>query len=72
MDEQLVTRLRFALYRYGGHVPPCPGRPCECGFLAEWRAAQLPETFLDVAKIALLPELPPIIQVSAPRDQEKT
>jgi len=60
MDDQLVMRLRFALYRYGGHISPCPGRPCECGFLDEWRAAKLPETFADVARIAQLKELPPL------------
>lgn len=56
-ETDLLTRLRFALYRYGGHIPPCPGRPCECGFLAEWRAAKLPATALDALRIALLKPL---------------
>lgn len=52
MDE--ITRLRFALYRYGGHVPPCAGHPCECGFKAEWDAARLPADFGEVIRIAQL------------------
>jgi hypothetical protein len=58
-----INRLRFALYRFGGHIPPCPGRPCECGFKTEWDAADLPAIFGDVMRIAqlnaLVPELPP-------------
>lgn len=57
-DDPLVTRLRFALFRYGAHVEPCTGLPCKCGFLEEWKAAELPETIDDVARIALLRELP--------------
>jgi len=53
-----IDRLRFAIYQYGGHIPPCPGRPCECGFLAEWQFAELPATILDAAKIALLKPAP--------------
>ena len=51
------TRLRFAIYRYGGHVPPCSGRPCECGFKAEWDFAQLPATFGDAIDLMHLKEL---------------
>ena len=53
-----INQLRLALYQYGGHVLPCPGRPCECGFLAQWQAAQLPATLLDAARIALLNPAP--------------
>jgi len=54
MEHDLITRLRLALLKYGGHIQPCPGRPCECGFLAEWRAAALPELIGDVVRIAEL------------------
>lgn len=50
-------RLRFALYRYGGHVSPCPGRPCECGFKAEWDFAGLPATVGDAIDLLRLKEL---------------
>lgn len=33
--------LRDALRVYGGHVPPCVGRPCECGFRGAWERAGL-------------------------------
>lgn len=56
----LETRLKFALYRYGDHYSTCPRDPCNCGFSAEWDAAALPRTFLDVARIAKLRELPTI------------
>lgn len=36
--------LREALRIYGGHIPPCRGRPCTCGFQDAWRAAGLPES----------------------------
>lgn len=66
----LVTRLRFALYRYGGHIPPCPGRPCECGFQAEWKAAELPETFGDAMRIAQLKALPPLTAITTDSAKE--
>ena len=48
-DEHLktITRLRFALLKYGYHFEDCPQRPCTCGFLAEWQAANLPATLGD-------------------------
>jgi hypothetical protein len=62
VTDAIINRLRFALYIYGDHIPPCPGRPCECGFKAEWDAADLPGTFGEVMRIAqlkaLTPELP--------------
>lgn len=36
MNDRLIERLREALRVYGGHVPPCVGRPCQCGFKVEW------------------------------------
>lgn len=39
---------RRALSIYGGHVEPCPGRPCECGFKQAWDNAQLPATLGSV------------------------
>ena len=35
-------KLREYLRVYGGHIPQCPGRPCECGFAAAWEKAGLP------------------------------
>lgn len=52
-----INRLRFALLRYGGHIEPCPGRPCECGFLDEWQFAELPATLGDAVDIYKLPPL---------------
>lgn len=49
-DRSILERLRKALFVYGGHVPPCDGRPCECGFKAEWDTAQLPAIFGDLWK----------------------
>lgn len=57
LPSNLVTRLRMALYRYGEHLSGCPKRPCHCGLLDEWRAAELPETVGDVMRVAQLPEL---------------
>lgn len=34
--------LREYLRVYGGHIPPCAGRPCECGFQKAWEVAGLP------------------------------
>lgn len=56
-SEYDVDRLRAALYIYGGHVPPCPGRPCDCGFLAEWQHANLPANALEALRLARLKEL---------------
>lgn len=39
---ETVKRLTEALRVYGGHIPQCEGRPCTCGFQAEWIAAGLP------------------------------
>lgn len=36
--------IRDALRVYGGHIPPCKGRPCECGFREAWKMAGLPVT----------------------------
>lgn len=36
--------LREYLRVYGGHIPPCAGRPCECGFQKAWEVADLPST----------------------------
>lgn len=33
--------LREYLRVYGGHIPPCVGRPCECGFQKAWEVADL-------------------------------
>lgn len=52
-----VDRLRAALYIYGGHIPPCPGRPCDCGFLSEWQHANLPANALEALRLARLKEL---------------
>lgn len=41
---QRIAALREALRIYGGHIPPCRGRPCTCGFQDTWRAAGLPES----------------------------
>lgn len=61
-QKERIIGLRMALYIYGGHVPPCPGRPCECGFQSVWDGAELPGTFGEVMRImklnALKPELP--------------
>lgn len=54
-----VDRLRAALYIYGGHIPPCAGRPCECGFLAEWQHAKLPANALEALRLAALKEIRP-------------
>lgn len=35
--------LREYLRIYGGHIPPCAGRPCECGFAKAWDVAKLPK-----------------------------
>jgi hypothetical protein len=56
MDRE--TRLRFALYRYGDHIEPCPGRPCECGFLAEWQFAELPSSALEALRLTCLKPAP--------------
>lgn len=37
-------RIREYLRIYGGHIPPCPGRPCECGFADAWKLSGLPES----------------------------
>lgn len=39
---------RRALSIYGGHISPCPGRPCECGFQQAWDCAKLPPHFGSV------------------------
>ena len=39
-----IERLREALFTYGSHFSSCLGRPCDCGFLAAWQEAKLPET----------------------------
>jgi hypothetical protein len=57
-DDASINRLRFALYRYGDHIHPCPRRPCTCGFLDEWQYAELPTTFRDVAFIEALKPMP--------------
>jgi hypothetical protein len=31
-----IAELVEALRIYGGHIPPCKGRPCECGFRETW------------------------------------
>jgi hypothetical protein len=31
-----IAELEKALRIYGGHIPECKGRPCECGFQAAW------------------------------------
>ncbi len=31
-----LNDARNALRVYGGHVPPCMGRPCACGFQTAW------------------------------------
>jgi hypothetical protein len=36
-----VDVLREYLRVYGGHIPPCAGRPCECGFQKAWEVAGL-------------------------------
>jgi hypothetical protein len=45
-DERDAARR--ALSVYGGHISPCPGRPCECGFKQAWDDAQLPATLGSV------------------------
>jgi hypothetical protein len=40
--DALAARLAEAskaIRIYGGHIPPCQGRPCECGFVDVWRTA---------------------------------
>jgi hypothetical protein len=36
-----AASLRESLRVYGGHIPPCAGRPCACGFQRAWEAAGL-------------------------------
>lgn len=40
--DKVVARLaeaEAALHIYGGHIPPCPGRPCYCGFQKAWESS---------------------------------
>lgn len=50
--------IRDALRVYGGHIPPCKGRPCECGFREAWKMAGLPVTTSDGPTDAELAEQP--------------
>lgn len=50
--DAVINRLRLVVLKFGDHIRPCPGRPCECGFLQEWRAAALPESIADVIRIS--------------------
>lgn len=43
-SEEEIAALREYLRVYGGHIHPCPGRPCECGFAKAWEYAGLPAT----------------------------
>ena len=36
-EARLAETERLVLF-YGGHVPPCPGRPCSCHFQEVWDA----------------------------------
>ena len=49
--------LREYLRIYGGHIPPCAGRPCECGFAKAWQVSRLPEPSRGVDTAALNREL---------------
>jgi hypothetical protein len=35
-------RWRECVRVYGGHIPPCQGRPCQCGFAKAWEMVGLP------------------------------
>ena len=37
LRERLAEAERLILF-YGGHVPPCAGRPCSCHFQEVWDA----------------------------------
>lgn len=49
--------LREYLRIYGVHIPPCAGRPCECGFAKAWQVSRLPEPSRGVDTAALNREL---------------
>ena len=42
--EMELRMTRMALRIYGGHIPPCKGMPCDCGFRAAWEKASEPQT----------------------------
>ena len=60
-QQQLISSLRFALYRFGDHYSTCARDPCTCGFSEAWKAAGLPATFGDAMRISQLRPLVPEI-----------